>query len=267
MMIMIFFTMLIGLTGCESIKNDNTKEEIQTKIVEAEGTKTIEYKVLLTNSTIYDFKDIKFTLELYVNDELSKVALNYNDASIVINHGKTLIVEGKLDYVEGFELRIKDYSFTPLSFMDTYRAFVILMPIIAVVISGIVVYALLKNDSNKKADSGRASIGGLFGLVAMAGMVMVVGWVPILFMFATAAVIFLSGVVAVYIKKHRYIPKEVLEQMERERIASEQAKNALVIDAEVVDVENSENGVAEEANATDSNESNSTEEATDNKEN
>ncbi len=239
--IMLMLIMLLTLTSCESLSKNSVTTDIKYEIAEANGEKVIKYKVLLNNSTIYNFKDVSFSLELYDNDTSVLRLLDYEGDAITIEHGKGRLIEGEKVYngVEFTEIRVVDYKYTPLSFYDTYKAFIILMPILTIIISGVVVYVLLKNEASKP-DTSRTSVVGLFGLFAMLAMINYVGWVPILSMFIAAAIIFLSGCVAVVIKKHRYVPQEVLDAMKNEgnnEVIDVEAENVSTACAELLEDE------------------------------
>lgn len=237
-MIMMLFVMLLSLTACETISTDNASTIVQYKIDEVSPDK-VSYKAQVTNSTIFNFYDISFDIELYKDGERVERAASHNPEDIIINHGQSVVFEGTFIKAKDFdEAKIVNLKFQTTSFMDTYRAFVILMPIITVIISAIVMYQLLKSDNASSIDGRKTSAIGLFGLFAMSLMINTIGWVPILFIFVASGLIFLSGYIAVIIKKHQYVPQEVIDAMNKKKEEEEALKNAsneAIIDATIVD--------------------------------
>ena len=240
-MIMMLFTMLLTLTSCETISKDNASTIIKYEVTEVNGLDTVKYKAQITNSTIYNFYNINFDIEIYKDGKALDVVTGYDAKETILTHGQSIVFEGSFNKEIDFdEAKIINLQFETTDFMETYRAFVILIPIVTIVISAIVMYQLLKSDISDNIDARKTSAVGIFGLFAMSLMINTIGWVPILFIFVASGLIFLSGYIAVVIKKHQYIPQEVIDEMNRK----EEAKlldnqDTSTLEDEKVDIEES----------------------------
>lgn len=206
------FFMLFTLTSCQSSENKDTI--VEYKITEEND---VNFKVYLKNQSIYNYNDVNYEVVALKNgEEVKKIAVNSMD--LTIEHNKTYIYSGsfKKENLDFDSIEVVNYTYEIDTFYNTYNSFIILMPIITVILSGIVFYFLYRGEPTKNTDSvaGKTSVIGLIGLMAMLAMINYVGWVSIAFMFGCAAIIFLTGFMAVKLKKKKYVPREVLEKEE-----------------------------------------------------
>ena len=225
--------MLTSLVGCSS--NEAIKDQVLTdaifKEVEENGEKSLQYKAQITNTSLYNIVDVTFQVEVFKDGTPVKVIESFSSNELRVYHNDMIQVSGKIEVGLDFnEIKVTKLSYQAQSFIDTYLAYVIVMPIATIVFASILIFALLKNE-NDKIDAKRPSVIGILCLLILLTMSRTLGWIAIGFLFGAAVLVFLSGYITIRIRRNTLAKKALLNEV------NEKALDAKVIDAEVVEEE------------------------------